>query len=206
MTNTGFFDIISSYDNTEREEFFSGRIRDEAIIQLKTESGRTAADIGAGKGFITEGLLDAGLKVTAVDSSPIMIEYMKERFADIREFTPFLTDKDFIKLADDYADYAFAHMYLHHTEDPQTALNEIIRILKPGGKAAVTDFIFHSFEDHIKNHFNRWPGFTFPDIYDWFIAAGFKNISIEKLSHDCFITSPSGEDIKIGIFIACGEK
>ena len=155
---------------------------------------------------MSEGLLDAELNVIAVDSSPAMVEFMKDKFADIKEFQAVLTEPFLIKLADDSLDYAFANMYLHHAEDPQAAIKEIIRVLKPGGKAAVTDLLLHDNETHIKNHNNRWAGFSFPDIYDWFINAEFKNISIEKLSQGCSVKGASGEDIKFDIFIACGEK
>ncbi len=189
-----------------REDFFSERIRDEAIIQLKTVSGKTAADIGAYTGFMSEGLLDAELKVIALDSSPSMVEFMKERFADIPEFKVIHTDPDTIKLDDESVEYAFANMQLHHVTDPQIAIREIFRILKHGGKAAITDLIFYSSEEIQKKYHHRWPGFSFPDLYDWFINAEFKNISIEKLTQNFICKQEDGEEIKIDVFIACGEK
>ncbi len=188
------------------EDFLLERVRDEAIIQLKTVSGKTAADIGAGSGFMSEGLLDAELNVIAVDSSPEIIEYLKEKFGDIREFKAILTEPAQIKLEDESVDYAFANMYLHNTEDPQAALKEIIRILKPGGKAAVTDIILYSNKEGQKHYHHNWPGFSFPDLYDWFINAEFRNISIEKLTQFCKYTTENGEEIKIELFIASGEK
>ena len=206
MSGSEYFENVADKWDSMRADFFSEKVRDEAIIQLKTVSGKIAADIGAGTGFMSEGLLDAELIVIAVDSSPAMIEIMKEKFADIREFQAVLTDPDIIKLSDESVDYAFANMYLHHTEDPRAALKEIIRILKPGGKAAITDLMLHNHEELIKNHHDRWPGFSFPDLYDWFISAGFKNISIEKLYQSCTCKEECGGEIKIDIFIACGEK
>jgi ubiquinone/menaquinone biosynthesis C-methylase UbiE len=155
---------------------------------------------------MSEGLLDAELKVISLDSSLSMIEFMKEKFADIKEFQAVLTDPAVIKLGDAAVDYAFANMYLHQVENPQDALKEIIRILKPGGKAAVTDLMLHSHEEFMQRNHHRWPGFTFPDLYDWFINAGFKNISIEKLNQSFVIKDETGGEIKIDIFIACGEK
>ena len=203
MSNT---EINRADINSTGEEFLLERVRDEAIIQLKTISGKTAADIGAGTGFMSEGLLDAELKVIAVDSSPEMIAIMKEKCADIKEFKCVLTDQSVIKLEDESADYAFANMYLHNTEDPQTALKEIIRILKPGGKAAVTDIILYQNEEVQKNFNHRWPGFSFPDLYDWFINAEFRNISIEKLPQSITFSGENSEEIKIELFIASGEK
>jgi len=206
MSSTGDFKIASDKLDSMSEEFLFEKVRDEASIQLKTVSGKTAADIGAGTGFMSEGLLDAELKVIALDSSPAMVEFMKEKFADIKEFKAVLTDPAGIKLEDEAVDYAFANMYLHQVENPQDALKEIIRILKPGGKAAVTDLMLHTHEELVKSNHHRWPGFSFPDLYDWFINAGFKNISIEKLNQSYVFKDESGGEIKIDIFIACGEK
>jgi ubiquinone/menaquinone biosynthesis C-methylase UbiE len=206
MNERDFFELITEKDNSTRLEFYSEDVRDEAIIQLKTISGKTAADIGAGTGFISEGLLDAELNVIAADTSPAMAAFMKEKFADIKEFSVILNDGDIIKLQDNSVDYAFANMHLHHTENPGQALKEIQRILKPGGKAAVTDFISHPYQDKFENHQNRWPGFSFPDLYEWFISAGFRNISIENLNHSCIIKDEKGEEFPIDIFIAAGEK
>ncbi len=189
-----------------KEEFYSKKIRDEAVMQLKTISGKTAADIGAGIGFFSEGLLDADLNVIAVETSPAMIDFMKEKFANIKEFEALLTDSDIIKLDDNSVDYAFANMYLHHTDNPQASLKEIFRILKSGGKAAITDIILHDHTKYIENHHNRWPGFSLPDLYVWFIKTGFRNISIEKLDHFFTVSVETGEEIKIETFIACGEK
>lgn len=196
----------SSGHDMLREEFLVEKIRDEAVIQLKTVSGKTAADIGAWNGFMSEGLIDAGLNVLAFDTSQVMTGFMKEKFADIAEFKAVLTAPGVIKLDDDSADYAFANMYLHFVPEPQVIINEIFRILKPGGKAAVTDILLHDKSENIKNHNHTWPGFSLPDLYDWFVAAGFKNISIEKLEIICTCTGDSGEVIKLDSFIACGEK
>ena len=197
---------ITDNINGADKDLMLERVRDEAIIQLKTVSGKTAADIGAGSGFMSEGLLDAELRVFAVDSSPEMVEFLKEKFQDIREFKAILTEPAIIKLEDESVDYAFANMYLHNTEDPQAALKEIIRILKQGGKAAVTDIILYSNEEAQKHYHHKWPGFSFPDLYDWFINAEFRNISIEKLTQYCTHTAENGEETKIELFIATGEK
>lgn len=189
-----------------REEFLKEKVRDEAIIQLKTVRGKIAADIGAWNGFMSEGLLDAELNVLAFDPSPRMTDFMKEKFADIPEFKAVLTGADVIKLEDDSADYAFANMYLHFVAEPQGIINEIFRILKPGGKAAVTDILLHDKNEIIKNHNHRWPGFSLPDLYVWFMNAGFKNISVEKLDTGCTCTGDSGEEINMDLFIATGEK
>ena len=47
---------------------------------MVTQKGKIAADIGAGTGFITEGLIRKGLKVIAVDQSEMILAEMKKKF------------------------------------------------------------------------------------------------------------------------------
>ena len=43
-------------------------------------------------------------------------------------------------------DYVFANMYLHHVDLPQVAIEEMARVLKPGGKVIITDMDEHDFD------------------------------------------------------------
>lgn len=183
------------------DEFLSDRLRDEAIIRLKTVSGRIAADIGAVDGFFSEGLLNAGLKVIAVDSSPEMIEFMKEKFYGIKEFEALQCESSMLKLADESVDYVFANMSLHHVESPGEVIREAHRILKTGGKIAVTDLLQYD-PSLIRDHRNIHCGFTLPDIYVWFINAGFRDVSVENAGFSFSV----GEDAVIEAFICTAEK
>ena len=46
---------------------------------------------------------------------------------------------DRLPAADGRFDAVFANMYLHHVDDPETAVREMARLLKPGGKLVITD-------------------------------------------------------------------
>ncbi len=50
-----------------RQLFLGDDLRKKAIDVAGTESGKTAADIGAGTGFMTEILLEMGLDVISID-------------------------------------------------------------------------------------------------------------------------------------------
>ena len=206
MSSSEYFKGVSGKWDSMREQFFSEKVRDEAAIKVKTESGKTAADIGAGTGFITEGLLNAGLNVVAVDSSTEMLEVLKQKFGHFREVRIVQTTPDRINVADNSVDYVFANMYLHHVDDPLAMIKEMVRILKPGGKLALTDLTEHKYEELLKEHHDRWPGFNMPDLYEWFVKAGLKEISIEVLNQSCTCESECGNKISIGIFLAYGEK
>lgn len=183
------------------EEFNSVQVRDAAVMQVKADPGKTAADIGAGEGFITEGLLNAGCKVIAVDSSPEMAGILKERFGHIREVQVVLSGYSPLELNDNCADYVFSHIHLSLSENPAALISELKRIVKPGGKIAVTDLLYHKYEAVTGRYKFRHQGFTLPDLYDWYVQAGIKNISIETAGS---VILP--DDIKLDMFLAYGEK
>lgn len=183
--------------------FLIEKVRDEVIIQLKPIKGKTAADIGAETGFMSEGLINAELKVIAIDSAPEAVAFLKDKFRDITEFEAELSSPAIINLGDESVDYAFAYMYLQRTINPEEQVREIFRILKHGGQAAVIDILNRDHEDPDHTMFS---GFLFPDIYAWFINTGFKNISIEKSDHSITYSDPAGTEVIADIFIASGEK
>ena len=45
-----------------------------------------------------------------------------------------------------------ANMYLHHVEEPLSAIKEMIRFLKPGRKLVITDLYEHNLDFLIKEH------------------------------------------------------
>ena len=188
------------------EKFFSEKVRDEAIIKVKTDFGKTAADIGAGTGFMSEGLLNAGLNVIMAESSPEMLEILKQRFGHFREVEIIKCTPQSIDAADGSADYVFSNMHLHNIAEPVELIKEMVRILKPGGKIAITDITEYIYEDFQKEHNHLWPGFNMPDLYEWFVKAGLKEISIEVLEQTIHLESSSGEDMKFNTFLAYGEK
>jgi 16S rRNA A1518/A1519 N6-dimethyltransferase RsmA/KsgA/DIM1 with predicted DNA glycosylase/AP lyase activity len=61
-----------------RKSLFSEAVRDRALSIAGVEKGRIAANIGAGTGFITEGLVRKGLQVIAVDRSEAMLAEIEE--------------------------------------------------------------------------------------------------------------------------------
>ena len=68
-----FNEIAADWDQV-RTTFFSEKVRQVAYAQADIQKRKTAADIGTG--FITEGLLQEGLNVIAVDQSENMLQHM----------------------------------------------------------------------------------------------------------------------------------
>jgi len=57
-----YFETVAQKWDTMRQGFFSDAVREKAFEAAGAVAGKIAADIGAGSGFVTEGLLRRGLR------------------------------------------------------------------------------------------------------------------------------------------------
>jgi ubiquinone/menaquinone biosynthesis C-methylase UbiE len=207
MSSKPYFEKVASDWDTMRKGFFPDSVREKAIEQITLREGTKVADIGAGTGFITEGLCKAPVSVYAIDESEDMLEVMQQKFASHKNIHYIQSESEAIQLEDKAIDYALANMYLHHVEQPAKAIAEIYRILKPSGKLVITDLDEHNHTFLKTEHHDRWMGFDRKAIENWYKAAGFKNVKIDCLNSKCCSDAcGSDERAEISIFIAVGEK
>ncbi|GIK39813.1 MAG: hypothetical protein BroJett011_36460 [Chloroflexota bacterium] len=207
MSSKVYFDQIASEWDQMQQSFFSDTVRDKALATAMVQAGQLAADIGAGSGFITAGLLARGLKVIAIDQSEAMLGEMGKKFGQTAGVDYRQGEADSLPIADGEVDYTFANMYLHHVESPSQAIKEMARTLKPGGKLVITDLDEHHFEFLAREQHDRWLGFKRAEIRDWFTAAGLKNVAVADTEEKCCSSSCcGGKKASITIFVASGEK
>lgn len=207
MESKNYFDEVAPEWDRLRESFFSKAVRDKALSVAIVHPGQIAADIGCGTGFITEGLVQRGLEVIAVDGSQAMLSEMKQKFAGQDSIDYRLGEAGSLPIQDETVDYAFANMYLHHVELPPEAIKEMARILKPGGILVITDLDCHSFEFLKREHNDRWMGFPRDDIKKWLKEAGLRGTTVGCVGENCCASSSCGsESAKISIFVASGKK
>jgi len=205
-SSRAYFDELGAGWDGLRAGFFSERVREAAISVAGVEAGKLAADLGAGTGFVTEALLEQGLRVVAVDQSPAMLDALRSKFPNPGRVETRVGEAARLPLQTASVDYAFANMYLHHVEDPLAAIVEMTRTLKPGGKLVVTDLDTHRFEFLRTEQHDRWLGFERDDVRQWFRDAGLQDVKVNCVGEDCCAESADGEDAAISIFVASGTK
>ena len=100
-------------------------------------------EVGCGEGELAERLMkDLGTGVVALDQSPRMVELTRARGVDAR-----VGDVQELPFPDESFDAAVAAWMLYHVPALDLALDELARILKPGGRlVAVTNCADHLFE------------------------------------------------------------
>ncbi|MEW5726075.1 MAG: class I SAM-dependent methyltransferase [Thermodesulfobacteriota bacterium] len=207
MGSREYFDRVAGRWDEMRRGFFSEAVRDKALAAAGVEPGRRAADVGAGSGFLTEGLLSRGLSVVAVDQSPEMLEEMKRKFGAAEGLELRKGAAGSLPLADGEVDYVLANMYLHHVESPGEAVREMVRALRPGGTLVITDLDEHRFDFLLKEHNDRWPGFKREDVRKWFEQAGLSEVAVDCAGENCCAASEcGGQEAQVNIFLAKGRK
>jgi ubiquinone/menaquinone biosynthesis C-methylase UbiE len=204
MNSKEYFEKVADQWDEMRSSFFSEKVREKAYRVADIKKGKQAADIGAGTGFVTEGLVREGLDVVAVDQSQTMIEELKRKFPDI---DCRYGEAENLPIASETMDYVFANMYLHHVERPASAIKEMTRILTKGGQLVITDLDEHNFEFLKREHHDRWMGFKREAILKWFTDAGLTDVKVECVGQNCCANSCDGTNsAEVSIFIARGIK
>jgi SAM-dependent methyltransferase len=98
-----------------------------------------ALEIGAGTGYFSLNLLQAGLiqRATATDISPGMLAILEENASglglDVRTAA---ADAETLPFSSESFDLVFGHAVLHHIPDLEHAFSEFGRVLRPGGTVA----------------------------------------------------------------------
>jgi ubiquinone/menaquinone biosynthesis C-methylase UbiE len=207
MDSKEYFDDVSRQWDEMRSSFFSDNVRNMVMTRVHIEPGRMAADLGAGTGFITQGLIQVGLKVIAVDQSQAMIDEMKRKFEGRSDIEYRIAGPGKLPIAGEEVDYVFANMFLHHVEHPSETIKEMARIVKTGGKVIVSDLDEHDHEFLRTEQKDHWLGFDRNNIKRWFLAAGLRDVLVESVGEDCCAESSCGcEKASVSIFVASANK
>jgi len=100
--------------------------------------GLKVLEIGCGLGTDGAQFAAAGADYTGVDLTDAAVELAQRRFELFNLKGTFQTaDAEKLDFADDSFDLVYSHGVLHHTPHIEHAVNEIYRVLRPGGRAVV---------------------------------------------------------------------
>ncbi|HKK36029.1 MAG TPA: class I SAM-dependent methyltransferase [Paracoccaceae bacterium] len=102
------------------------------------DAGLRALDIGCGHGTLTRGLVEAGCDTDAVDASAEMLAIARNRAKAARFHE---ADAGALPFKDASFDLAVAGFSIPHMADQPKALAEARRVLRPGGRFAMTGWV-----------------------------------------------------------------
>jgi len=136
MPSAGMYDRVTGF-------LFRGRY-DAIARDIATEAPANAAvlDVGCGPAEILVRLarLSPTLRLTGVDVDGPMIERARRKAARAGVAPTFVVaDAAALPFEDGSFDLVVSSFAVHHWPDPHAGLAEVMRVLKPGGKAIIWD-------------------------------------------------------------------
>lgn len=145
---------------------------------------RTAVDLGCGTGAVLAHLLPRAESVIGVDGSARMLEICRRRLegegVPEPRYSLRIGELDHLPLRDHEADFVCINLVLHHLSDPVEVLLEVRRILAPGGRLFVADFLRHDDETMRSRYGDRWLGFDEEQLTGGLRRAGFSLLSCTR--------------------------
>jgi len=112
------------------------------------EPGRSVLEVGCGIGLDAFQMAKHGLKVTAVDLTDVAIDTVRNRFKQNALSGEFkVSDATNLPFEENVFDYVYSFGVLHHAQDTAASIEEVYRVLKPGGEAKIMLYNRHSLNE-----------------------------------------------------------
>jgi ArsR family transcriptional regulator len=182
LSTTRFFDSVAFDWNRLSREMLGDFELGPAIMQCLAGVGQaqTVVDLGCGPGLLLGHLAGAAGRVIGVDNSPRMLDAAGKLLPEGPEVSLRIGDLEHLPLRDGEADAAIMSLVLHHLPAPQDGIAEMGRVVRPGGRAVLADFLLHDNETLRTRYGDRWLGFSPTDLHVWLERAGFHELSCEE--------------------------
>ena len=198
---------------TKSQEFFSSsagqwdRLRDElfgdrfhlAALAALADPTWTFGDLGCGTGQLSAHVAPFVTRVVGVDGSAAMLQAAKKRLQRFDNIDLRRGELEALPIDDGRLDAAAMMLVLHHVPEPEEALAEAARVLKPGGRMLIVDMQRHDRESYRQQMGHLWLGFSDEQIRTVLRASGFEEIRVAGLPPEPRAKGP-------GLFVATGTK
>ena len=158
-----------------------GNFNPTPVFERHLQEALVIADLGCGTGEMLAGLLGRGEKtLIGVDVSPEMLEQARLRLPERPNLELRIGELEHLPMREQEADAALMSMVLYHVSEPEKAIREVYRVLRPGGLFLLVDFLKHN-QEQIKDIIGGvWLGFTRQQISGWLDRTGFNLKHIES--------------------------
>jgi ubiquinone/menaquinone biosynthesis C-methylase UbiE/DNA-binding HxlR family transcriptional regulator len=157
-------------------------------------------DLGTGTGRILELFAPLYARAVGIDASADMLAVARANLdrTGIAKAQVRLGDIQNLPFQRDSFDVVTIHQVLHYLDDPERAIAEAARVLRPGGRLLVVDFAPHDLEFLRQRHAHRRLGFAREAMSQWIEAPGLAPVSVRDLAAG----RKSGDKLTVTLWLA----
>ncbi|EJB07577.1 methylase involved in ubiquinone/menaquinone biosynthesis [Rhizobium leguminosarum bv. trifolii WSM597] len=174
---------------------------DAAVIRLLgSQPIDSLLDLGTGTGRILELLSGLYRRAIGVDASRDMLSVARANLDKSRITKATVRHADILNLPFEGQDFDLVtiHQVLHFFDQPEIAIAEAARMLRPGGRLVVIDLAPHTLEYLRDEHAHVRLGFSHQAISDWLHRAG---LDLEQVV-DLHPGQQSGQGLTVTVWLA----
>jgi len=132
-----YFEFYDTLRELNESVEFSYRLHEYGAF-----AGKKVLDVGSGNGYVLSRYAREGADVYGVDLTPTAVELCRRRFELMNlDGTFTVASAEALPFADETFDCVCSMGVVHHTPDTEKALDEIYRVLKPGGRLVL--MVYH---------------------------------------------------------------
>jgi SAM-dependent methyltransferase len=185
-----FFSTSHAAWDAMRSEMIGKRTDLLALLDLLDERS-VVGDLGCGTGHVSELLAPCVGRVIAVDESGPMLSDARQRLKKWANVELRSGNVEELPIENAELDFAVLFLVAHFIADPAALMREVQRVLKPGGKLLLVDFIIHERADYAIQLGHVWQGFDEAQVLDWLAKTGFNGGRYRALPADPSATGPT---------------
>ncbi|WP_042119281.1 ArsR/SmtB family transcription factor [Rhizobium etli] len=174
---------------------------DAAVIRLLgNQPIDSLLDLGTGTGRILELLAGLYRRAVGVDASRDMLSVARANLDKSRITKATVRHADILNLPFEGQDFDLVtiHQVLHFFDQPEIAIAEAARMLRPGGRLVVIDLAPHTLEYLRDEHAHVRLGFSHQAMSDWLRKAG---LDVEQVV-DLHPGQQSGQGLTVTVWLA----
>lgn len=169
----------SEWDELRRLHASDAAVEQALLRLIGTSPIDSLLDLGTGTGWILKLLAPHYRRAIGVDASRDMLSVARANLDKAGILKASVRHADILNLSLEGQDFDLVtiHQVLHFLDQPELAIAEAARILRPGGRLLIVDLAPHTLEHLREEHAHVRLGFSHEAIGDWLEKIG---LDIEK--------------------------